>query len=72
MILSVCVSKIKHRDTELCILYNQKKILLLEIIIHSLLKIVKTHISSLRQKMVGADAEYIKNIWGVGYKFEKV
>ena len=33
--------------------------------------VVKTHISSLRQKMVGADAEYIKNIWGVGYKFEK-
>ena len=32
--------------------------------------VVKTHISSLRQKMVGADAEYIKNIWGVGYKFE--
>jgi DNA-binding winged helix-turn-helix (wHTH) protein len=32
--------------------------------------VVKTHISSLRQKMIGADAEYIKNIWGVGYKFE--
>ena len=32
--------------------------------------VVKTYISALRQKMVGADAEYIKNIWGVDYKFE--
>ena len=31
--------------------------------------VIKTHISSLRQKMIDADVEYIKNVWGLGYKF---
>ena len=31
--------------------------------------VIKTHISSLRQKMIDAVVEYIKNVWGLGYKF---
>ena len=33
--------------------------------------VIKTHISSLRQKLSKADCEYIKNVWGVGYRFSK-
>ncbi len=32
--------------------------------------IVKTHICALRKKLATADVEYIRNIWGVGYRFE--
>lgn len=33
--------------------------------------VIKTHISSLRQKLSVANQEYIKNVWGVGYRFCK-
>lgn len=32
-------------------------------------EVVKYHIKSLRKKMTLSDAEYIKNVWGVGYRF---
>ena len=31
--------------------------------------VVKAHIKALRQKLSAADIEYIKNVWGVGYRF---
>lgn len=34
-------------------------------------EVIKAHIKSLRKKLSGADFEYIKNVWGVGYRFEK-
>jgi len=30
---------------------------------------VKAHIKSLRKKLTPAGAEYIKNVWGIGYRF---
>ena len=38
-------------------------------IVYNVDSVVKTHISSMRQKMADADVEYIKNVWGIGYKF---
>ena len=32
--------------------------------------VIKNHISSLRQKMSEADIEYIRNVWGIGYRFQ--
>ena len=32
--------------------------------------VVKHHIKTLRKKLTGANAEYIQNVWGVGYRFE--
>lgn len=31
--------------------------------------VVKTHIKTVRQKLSDSDREYIKNVWGVGYRF---
>lgn len=31
--------------------------------------VVKYHIKSLRKKMTASDAEYIRNVWGIGYRF---
>lgn len=31
--------------------------------------VVKAHIKALRQKLSESDMEYIKNVWGVGYRF---
>ena len=31
--------------------------------------IIKYHIKSLRKKMTASNAEYIKNVWGIGYRF---
>lgn len=31
--------------------------------------VVKAHIKALRKKLSDADMEYIKNVWGVGYRF---
>ena len=31
--------------------------------------IIRTHISSVKQKLAGSKLEYIKNVWGVGYRF---
>lgn len=31
--------------------------------------VVKTHIKTVRQKLSLAEREYIKNVWGVGYRF---
>ncbi len=33
-------------------------------------EVVKYHIKSLRKKLSGTSAEYIKNVWGVGYRFD--
>lgn len=30
---------------------------------------VKSHIKTLRKKLTPADREYIKNVWGIGYRF---
>lgn len=32
--------------------------------------VVKHHIKTLRRKLTASNAEYIKNVWGVGYRFE--
>ena len=32
-------------------------------------EVVKYHIKSIRKKMTASDAEYIKNVWGIGYRF---
>ena len=34
-------------------------------------EVVKYHIKSLRKKLMTADTEYIKNVWGIGYRFDK-
>lgn len=34
-------------------------------------EVVKYHIKSLRKKLMTADTEYIKNVWGIGYQFDK-
>ena len=39
-------------------------------IIYNVDSVIKTHISSLRQKMSDADVEYIRNVWGIGYRFQ--
>lgn len=33
--------------------------------------VVKAHIKALRKKLSNSDVEYIKNIWGVGYRFQR-
>ena len=33
-------------------------------------EVVKYHIKSLRKKLMSADTEYIKNVWGIGYRFD--
>lgn len=33
--------------------------------------LVKTHIKTLRKKLSESGTEYIKNVWGVGYRFSK-
>ena len=38
-------------------------------IIYNVESVIKTHISSVRQKMSEADIEYIRNVWGIGYRF---
>lgn len=32
-------------------------------------ELIKTHIKTLRRKLTPAGAEYIKNVWGIGYQF---
>lgn len=32
--------------------------------------VVKHHIKTLRKKLTASNAEYIKNVWGIGYRFE--
>lgn len=39
-------------------------------IIYNVESVIKTHISSLRQNMSEADIEYIRNVWGIGYRFQ--
>ena len=39
-------------------------------IIYNVASVIKTHISSLRQNMSEADIEYIRNVWGIGYRFQ--
>ena len=38
--------------------------------VYNVESVIKTHISSLRQKMSEADIEYIRNVWGIGYRFQ--
>ena len=33
--------------------------------------VVKAHIKALRQKLSASEMEYIKNVWGVGYRFHQ-
>ena len=33
-------------------------------------ELVKAHIKTLRKKLSDADIQYIKNVWGVGYRFD--
>lgn len=33
--------------------------------------VIRTHISALKQKLSTSNGEYIKNVWGVGYRFNK-
>ena len=33
-------------------------------------EVVKAHIKTLRKKLSASDIDYIKNIWGVGYRFQ--
>ena len=33
--------------------------------------VIRTHISALKQKLSEANQEYIKNVWGIGYRFCK-
>lgn len=35
-------------------------------------EVVKYHLKSLRKKLTTSNAEYIKNVWGIGYRFDKV
>ena len=37
-------------------------------IVYNVESVIKTHISSLRQKMSEADIEYIRNVWGIIYE----
>ena len=37
---------------------------------HNVDEVVKHHIKTLRKKLTAANVEYIKNVWGVGYRFE--
>ena len=32
--------------------------------------VVKHHIKTLRKKLTASNAEYIKNVWGIGYRFD--
>lgn len=32
--------------------------------------VVKHHLKTLRKKLTSSNAEYIKNVWGIGYRFE--
>lgn len=41
-----------------------------ELAAHNVDEVVKHHIKTLRKKLTAADAEYIKNVWGIGYRFE--
>lgn len=31
--------------------------------------LIKAHIKTLRKKLTPANKEYIKNVWGIGYRF---
>lgn len=42
-----------------------------ELAIGNVEDVVKYHIKSLRKKMTASNAEYIRNVWGVGYRFAK-
>jgi len=37
---------------------------------HNVDEVVKHHIKTLRKKLTTTDTEYIKNVWGIGYRFE--
>ena len=42
-----------------------------ELAIGNVEDVVKYHIKSLRKKMTASNAEYLRNVWGVGYRFAK-
>ena len=37
---------------------------------HNVDEVVKHHIKTLRKKLTASNTEYIKNVWGIGYRFE--
>ncbi len=37
---------------------------------HNVDEVVKHHIKTLRRKLTASNTEYIKNVWGIGYRFE--
>jgi len=69
----------KEFDMLLCLASNPGKVLTREQIYSQIWEtdtsfnvddLVKTHIKTLRKKLADADIQYIKNVWGVGYRFE--
>lgn len=40
-----------------------------ELAVGDVKQVVQYHIKSLRKKLTVSEAEYIKNVWGVGYRF---
>ena len=40
-----------------------------ELAVGDVKQVVQYHIKSLRKKLIVSEAEYIKNVWGVGYRF---
>ena len=43
-----------------------------ELAVGDVKQVVQYHIKSLRKKMTVSEAEYIKNVWGIGYRFANV
>ena len=69
----------KEFDMLLCLASNPGKVLTREQIYGQIWEtdtsfnvddLVKTHIKTLRKKLTDADIQYIKNVWGVGYRFD--
>lgn len=69
----------KEYDVLFCLVSNAGKILSREEIYTKVWKednsfnvddLVKAHIKTLRKKLAYSDIKYIKNVWGVGYRFD--
>ena len=69
----------KEFDVLLCLASNPGKVLTREQIYSQIWEIdtsfnvddlVKAHIKTLRKKLADSDIQYIKNVWGVGYRFD--
>lgn len=69
----------KEFDMLLCLASNAGKVLTREQLYNQIWEndtsynvddLVKAHIKTLRKKLSEADIKYIKNVWGVGYRFD--